>query len=97
MENQRTLNLIIQQYNQLHNKMGEAFKGFGLDPMPGSIASKELAISNEVQTAFNQGSLLLEVASDHLSAFSREITEPILPFAAWTSIRSVLELSSISI
>jgi hypothetical protein len=100
MVNHSPLTLITQQYSKLHDVISKTFKGFGINPMPGSIAAKELALAENiemVETAHNQGTLLIEVVSDHLSAFSREITEPVLPFAAWTNIRSVLEVSSISI
>jgi len=98
LENQ-LLNTISQQVHELHNKISSLFIGFGIDPMPNSIAAMEMSSADPetVMTAHGNGSLLIEVASDNLSAFSREINEPVLPFALCANIRSVLEAASISV
>ena len=53
-------------------------------------------MNDHVETAYSQASILIEVASDHLSAFVRAITQPALSISPWSSIRGVLEAASIS-
>jgi len=94
-----TLVIIQEKINELDDKITNLFKIFGIEPMPDSIAAKEMAseYAETVLSAHSHGTRLIEVASDNLSAFAREIIEPVLPFALYTTIRSVLETASICI
>lgn len=49
-----------------------------------------------IRTAYSQGSILVEVAADHLIAFSKTLTEPVEAFAPWVSVRAVMESSALS-
>ncbi|MEO6061750.1 MAG: hypothetical protein ABIQ99_07425 [Thermoflexales bacterium] len=68
--------------------------GLGTHHTDDSIAAKELASFRKpsaVVNAQNIASMLIESSSDHMEAFARTITEPHLPFASCTSVRSMLE------
>jgi hypothetical protein len=94
-----SLTIIPQQFHELHKKIEGLFERFGIDPMPNSIAARELSseYAETVMSAYSYGTQLIEVASDNLSAFTREIVEPVLPFALYPNIRSVLEAASKSV
>jgi len=90
---------IINLIDGLHQKTGAIINGFGHDPKSDSIAANELTSLGSpepLKNAYSQGSLLIEVGADHLSAFLRAVTQPVLTVSAWTSIRGVLEVAAIS-
>ena len=66
----------------------------GNDLAPGSPAVHEQAASPRPQsldTAWSQSALLIELGSEHITAFVKTITEPVEVFACLTCIRSMLE------
>jgi hypothetical protein len=100
MVSQRPVALIVQQLDELQHKLGESITGFGYEPMPNSIGADELSSAENAQsvrTAHSQGTILIQVTADQLSAFIRAITEPALTIAPWTSTRNILEAASISV
>lgn len=81
-------------------KVGELLTRQGPDPVEGSLAERQMAANpwaSDVRNAFSQATLLLEISSDHILSFKRTITEPVLPTAAWASVRGVLETSALSL
>lgn len=71
----------------------------GPDPAEGSLAERQMGTDPwalDVRNAFSQATLLIEIASDHVLSFKRAIIEPVLPTAAWASVRGVLETSALS-
>lgn len=89
----------VTMVQQLHDKTGAFFESQGLDPNINSIAAKELQIFKRPKslfTAYSQGVSLIDVAADHLMAFTKTITEPAQSIAPWTNARSVLEASALS-
>ena len=67
---------------------------FGNMPAPGSPAVHEQAASPRPQslvTAWSQSAQLIELGSEHITAFVKTITEPVEAFACLTCIRSMLE------
>jgi hypothetical protein len=89
----------VKMVQQLHDKTGAFFESQGLDPTVNSIADKELQEFRRPEslfTAYSQGVSLIEVAADHLIAFTKSITEPAQSIAPWTIARAVLEASALS-
>ena len=89
----------VKMVQQLHDKTGAFFESQGLDPNSNSIAAKELQAfmrPKSLFTAYSQGVSLIDVAADHLIAFTKTITEPAQSIAPWTITRSVLEASALS-
>lgn len=89
----------VKMVQQLHDKTGEFFELQGLDPNSNSIAAKEIQTfkrPKSVFTAHSQGVSLIDIAADHLIAFTKTITEPAQSVAPWTITRSVLEASALS-
>lgn len=89
----------VKMVQQLHDKTGTFFESHGLDPNSNSPATKELQgfkRPESLLTAFRQGDSLIDVAADHLIAFTKTITEPAQSIAPWTIARSVLETSALS-
>jgi hypothetical protein len=89
----------VKMVQQLHDKTGEFFESQGLDPNSNSTATKELQAfkrPKSLSTAYSQGISLIDVAADHLMAFTKTITEPAQSIAPWTIARSVLEASALS-
>lgn len=52
--------------------------------------------SESVLTAYSQGATLFEASADHLFAFVRTLTEPMLSIAPWSCARSALEACAFS-
>ncbi len=89
----------VNMVQQLHDKTGAFFESHGLDPSSNSIAAKELQTFKRPKslfTAYSHGVSLIDVAADHLIAFTKTITEPAQSIAPWTITRSVLEASALS-
>jgi hypothetical protein len=78
---------IVQETSQFLPNTGE-------DLPRDSIAAQELANfprHDLVLTAYSQGDMLLEVASEQVTCFIRTCAEPALPIAAWSTVRAVIE------
>ena len=83
----------------LHDISGNHFNESGNIPLENSIAITELDDFNKpdlLKTAYAQGSILVEVAADHLIAFTRAFTEPVLTISSWTCVRAILESGAIA-
>ena len=71
----------------------------GIDWSSDSPAAKEHSnapLPNLLVTTWSMSSLLIELGSEHVSAFVSTITEPIQPIACWTCVRSMLESCSVA-
>src|SRR5687767_9168215 len=89
----------VRAAQQLHDKTGAFFDSQGLEPKIDSLAVRELQTYERPEsllTAYSQGISLIEVAADHLIAFTRTLTEPAQSIAPWTMARAVLEASALS-
>lgn len=89
----------VQMTRQLHDETGTFFDSQGLEPRTDSLATKELQRferPESVLTAYSQGNSLIEVAADHLIAFTKTIIEPAQSIAPWTITRAILEASALS-
>lgn len=89
----------VKMVQQLHDKTGAFFESQGLDPKSNSTATKELQAFKRPKslfTAYSQEISLIDVAADHLMAFTKTITEPAQSIAPWTIARLVLEASALS-
>jgi hypothetical protein len=89
----------VQATQQLHDRTGAFFNSQGLEPNIDSLAVRELQTferPESLSTAYSQGISLIELAADHLIAFTRTITEPAQSMAPWTLARAVLETSALS-
>ena len=89
----------MQATLQLHDKTADFLEAQGVKPKTDSPAAKELEAFERPEsllTAYSQGTSLIEVAADHLVAFTRTVTEPAQSIAPWTLARAVLETSALS-
>lgn len=88
----------IEAIQFLHDETGRLYRTAGLDPRPGSQAAKELAATSSkhlLETAFSQGSMLIEVAADQAMAFTKTLSNPAQTIAPWTSARSLIESAAL--
>ena len=66
-------------------------------PLDGSRAFVERRDGGEVaKSAHVQAGLAIVVAADHMSALERELTDPVMTFAPWTTARGILEASAVA-
>jgi hypothetical protein len=80
----------LHEFRQVHGAQG---------PTTNSLATSESTTFSDPEkamTAYAQGMVLLEVAEDQADAFIRCVTNPALSFAAWTTVRSVIEASALA-
>lgn len=92
---QKTIDALVT----LHDKSGKHFDESGNIPLDNSIAKTELDDfynPDLLKTAYAQGSVLVEVAADHMIAFTRTITEPVLTISSFTCVRVILESGAIA-
>ncbi len=71
----------------------------GYNPLLDSQGEKEIeatSAKNVLMVSYHLGDMMLELASDHLDAFSRVISEIPLLFSPFTIVRNVIEACSIS-
>jgi len=91
---------IVSIFETLHAGLSDALAVLPDDPMPGSAGESDLRsaeLHDHILTAFSQGTILVEAAQDHLTAFVRGITQPALTISPWASTRGILETSAISL
>ena len=82
-----TLNSLPQAVGRLMDEMAE--------PREASRAAKERSEAGEMAKASHvQAELAITVAADHMFALERELTEPVMTFAPWTTARGILEAAS---
>lgn len=89
---------IISALNTLHEETAHFFNSRGLDRVPGAQALAELSAfrAESVRTAYVRGNLLIEVSADQLATLFRNLSEPALTIAPWTSVRAILESSALA-
>ena len=93
------LDQVVAVFEHLHKNVGIALTAVGHDPMPSSPASEELQskhLRHHLETAYSQGTILIEASMDHFSGFVRGVTLPVLTISPWTSVRTILETSAIA-
>lgn len=88
-------------FGELHEKIEIQFKEFVL-PKTNSIAENELADTTDhdnetIKSVHGYVMQLIEVTSDNITAFTRDITSPVLLFAFYTNIRVILEVAATSL
>lgn len=83
---------------KLSKKIGYAHAAMGETPARNSIAGKELAAGHKdaLKDAYAVGSQLIALTLDHVAAFTRTLTQPVLFIAPWATARSVIEISAMS-
>jgi hypothetical protein len=82
----------------LYEGTSKAYRENDKGPSPGSQAAKELVTSSGrelVETAFSQGTMLIEVTADQAMACKKTLSIPMETFAPWTSGRAALEASAL--
>ena len=88
------LSVMREALSRFCEEIGSFHADHGNDLTPGSQAVHEQAASPRPEplvTAWCQAALLIELGSDHITAFVKTITEPMESFACLTCIRSMLE------
>lgn len=83
----------------LHEESGRFLSECGCQPSETSTAVTELSVFQEpelVKTVYAQGNVLIEVAADHLMAFTRTIMEPVQTTAPWTCVRAIIEAGALA-
>lgn len=92
-------NLLIRALNDFMKSIGTYMDRFGVEPLEHSIATSEIASFSDlriIEAAFIQGGLLIESSADHLIAFIKSVSEPVLTLAPWSLVRMVIEGSALS-
>lgn len=100
MKNDHWLDYLVFVMTELHDDTGIIVNAFGHNPMEGSVAAREKTIkdnSEKLLTAYYQGSLMFEVVMDHFSSLTRSFTQPVHTISPWTTIRSLIESSTIGL
>lgn len=90
---------IIQALRELHDRIGQFLNESGQRPSADSRAATELRTyqcPKSLETAYDQGSMLVEAAADQLMAFTRTVSEPTQTIAPWTCVRAVVESSALA-
>src|SRR5260221_205901 len=102
------LKRVLNALETLHDETGEIVNKHDNKPITGSPADLELKTplplasgillpsDFKLTTAFMQANILIESAADHLMAFRRALTEPVLTFSPWTCLRVVMESSALA-
>ncbi len=83
----------------LHNAVAAFFNdhlGRAFPHAPAAVEEAGAYDPEVIRTAYSQGSMLIEVAADHLMGFSKTMTEPVEVFAPWVCVRAVLEASALA-
>ena len=88
------LSVMRETLSRFYDEIRSFHADHGNDLAPGSPAVHEQAASRRPQslvTAWSQSALLIELGSEHITAFVKTITEPVAVLACLTCIRSMLE------
>jgi len=84
----------------VHNEARKLYWSSDTDPGEGSIAFNELQFSSSrenTRTALMQGEMLVEISTDHLTAFAKTLELPVETIAPWTCVRSAIESSALGV
>lgn len=85
--------------DSLHNEIGQFMRDYKCDPVEPSVAVTErrtFAKPELISTLHSQNVMRIELAGEHLTAFTRTLKEPVLVFAPWVSVRALLEASAVA-
>jgi hypothetical protein len=85
---------MIVKIRELHDDVGRFLAEHGRKPTPDSQVAAELRSYERPKSlldAYSQGTMLVEVAGDHMMAFAKTATEPVQTTAPWTCVRSLIE------
>ena len=94
-----TLTRLLSELGKWHAAVAAAFEAADDQPTVGSKAWNELKSSPGpvfLRTAYSQGMILIEVAADLFTSFTRSLTEPVLTIAPWIEACSLIEASAIA-
>lgn len=89
-----SLERLMEALEEALNETGRFLTSTGNEPTRGSIAAQELedfSFRELVLTAYSQGDMLLEGASELVICFIRTCAEPTLPIASWSTVRAAIE------
>lgn len=93
------LGVIRSALSELHSNIASFVQSAGHSATEGSLAASDLAgfsVPEHVHTVHCLGSLLNEIAADHLTAFLKTISEPAETVAPWNCVRALLESSALA-
>ncbi len=74
--------------------VGELMDEFGEPEEDSSAAEERLAAGELAKAAHVQAQLFVTIVADHMAALQRELREPVMTFAPWTTARCALEASA---
>jgi hypothetical protein len=89
-----SLERLMEALEEALHETGRFLTSTGNEPTRGSIAAQELVNFPRrefVLTAYCQGDMLLEGASELVTCFIRTCAEPALPIASWSTVRAAIE------
>lgn len=90
---------MVQVIIDLHDNTGMFFNESGYVPFPNSQAALELQTykrPESLNTAYSQGTVLIEVVADQLMAITKTLKQPVQTIAPWTCTRAALEASALA-
>jgi hypothetical protein len=100
MNGQQYVDGMTQVLGSLHDEIGQYLKDYRCEPVESSAAVTErrtFAKPELISTVHSQGIVRIELAGEHMIAFTRSLMEPVLVFAPWVSVRALLEASAIAV
>jgi hypothetical protein len=89
----------VRALRKLHEKLAQFLNECGQQPGTDSCAAEELRSYQRpelLETAYDQGSMLIEAAADQLMGFTKAVTEPVQTVAPWGCVRGVVECSALA-
>lgn len=90
---------MIEAIGRLHDDIASYSNdhlGKNFPEAPATAEAKAYPDPEMIAIADSQGRMLVDVAADHLIAFTKTMTDPVQTFAPWVSVRGVLEASAIA-
>ena len=97
MENQFTFLELRRTLASLPTAVGRLMDDMG-EPLGESVAANERSIAGEMAKAAHvQAGLSITIAADHMFALERQLTEPVMTFAPWTTARGILEAAVVAL
>ena len=93
------ITLLRNAVTKLYDGTADLFAKHGDQPNRGSLIDNEIRESpraESIVTACSIATQLIEYSGEHLTLFVRALVEPIVPLAAWTCVRSMLESCALS-
>jgi hypothetical protein len=90
---------MLEALNRFCDETGQLWNQYDSAPLPGSQAAVDRSRfpnSETPKTPYGLADVLIEIAGDHLIAFTRTMEEPVPALATWTCVRGALESGALA-